>query len=152
MPDKNQFIGKGLWASHRFSVGVNDLVVDDVHEGIGWERLAWTEEIDPHGAILGAEVTHPGLFFLPLAGVETELAGRHVELERAARAGAPAVLLWESEPVQPAAELAQRASGAPNVVFSPAEVLAPEDRAAGVDYIAIQNANLDRLAAALTED
>ena len=41
--------------------------------------------------------------------------------------------------------------GLASVVFSPGESLDPEDAARGVDYLAIMDANLDRLAEALAD-
>jgi len=60
------------------------------------------------------------------------------------------VMLWESEPVD-AARAALDEAGIVSVTFSPAELIDPEARAAGEDYLTIMNANLDRLQAALGE-
>ncbi len=58
------------------------------------------------------------------------------------------IMLWEA---QPKPEIAERMAklGLMNVVFSPCEVLTPEQQAKGIDFFTVMNANIDRLEAAL---
>lgn len=58
------------------------------------------------------------------------------------------LILWESEP---AAEIAARLLelGLTGIVYSPAELLGPEERAAGLDFLAVQRANVQALEASL---
>ncbi len=58
------------------------------------------------------------------------------------------LILWESEP---AAEIAARLLelGLTGIVYSPAESLGPAERAAGLDFLAVQRANVEALEASL---
>ena len=62
------------------------------------------------------------------------------------------VLLWEREPLPATDALLREQCGVHGVVFSPCEQLAPEERAAGRDYLDVMRANLDRFEAALARD
>jgi len=68
------------------------------------------------------------------------------EVEHAKGDAERCVVLWEAEPTTVVAEALRAALGVPSVVFSPAESVEDPARA---DYVAIQRANLERLAAAL---
>jgi zinc transport system substrate-binding protein len=59
------------------------------------------------------------------------------------------VMLWEAEPLEETSKMLFDDQGLTSVVFSPAETLAPEQRAKGEDYLTIMNANFGRLEDAL---
>lgn len=59
------------------------------------------------------------------------------------------VILWEGQPSPEIEERLRSEFGLISVLFSPCESLGAEDRAAGIDYLSIMNANIDRLAEAL---
>ena len=70
---------------------------------------------------------------------------------REALAGQPArIVLWESDPV-PEASRRLGELGLRSVTFSPCETLSAEERAAGVDYLAIMRRNIDALEEALSQ-
>ncbi len=59
------------------------------------------------------------------------------------------LILWESEPTPAAAEKLKGEFGLRSITFSPCETAPPGAGSAGVDFLSIMNANIDRLAAAL---
>ena len=54
--------------------------------------------------------------------------------------------MWESEPDAAVAQKMQDEFGLTSIVYEPAETLDPSRQKAGVDFLTIMNANLDRLA------
>ena len=64
--------------------------------------------------------------------------------EAVARSGAR-VMLWEGEPLEGTAVRLREGLGVESVLFSPAEALGDDERAAGEDYVSIMRGNVERL-------
>ena len=59
-------------------------------------------------------------------------------------------LLWEGEPTKEIRERFERELGLASVVFSPCELMDPEDLESGADYMKVMRKNLTDLAQVLT--
>jgi len=59
------------------------------------------------------------------------------------------LMLWEAQPAEKIAKRFQEQFGVESVVYSPGESLAAEQRRAGMDFLALLNQNVTRLAEAL---
>lgn len=69
-----------------------------------------------------------------------------IETIRGVLTGFPArFILWETEPTPAAAERLKDDLGLESVVVSPSELLGEDERKSGLDYLAIQRANIERL-------
>jgi len=82
---------------------------------------------------------------------ETKLAqiGGLVDDANAGADGDATIMLWESQPLDATIQLLEDRFGIVSAFFSPGESVPGED--GGLDYLAVMNANVDRLAEALGE-